>query len=68
MTDLWIFVEHSQYHTWTRAIVPRGIETVRELITYLQRGGQIESNWLDLPERAHYVPRAVGMTVIASLG
>ena len=67
MNELWLFIEHNQYKTWTRADVPRGIETVKELIDYLLRGGQVESEWLDLPDRAHFIPRAAGMTVIASL-
>jgi len=64
---LWLFVEHGKGKTWTRADVPQSIQTVKELINYLQHGGQIQSAWIDLPERVSYAPRAVGMTVIATI-
>jgi hypothetical protein len=67
MDQLWIFIEHGQHKTWTRAAVPNGIQAVKELINYLQRGGQVESEWIDLPERAKYTLRSAGMTVIATL-
>lgn len=67
MNELWLFVEHGPNHTWTRADVPAGIVTTRDLIGYLQRGGRVVSHWIDLPDRARFHPRAVGMTVIATL-
>jgi len=67
VNDLWLFVEHGKNKTWTRAQVPHNISTVRDMIVYLQRGGRIESPWMDLPDRARFTPRPVGMTVIATL-
>lgn len=65
-SDLWLFIAHG-HNTWTRADVPTGMKTARDLVTYLQRGGRIVSPWMDLPERAKFVPRVAGMTVIARL-
>ncbi len=65
--DLWLFIEWGKNNTWTRATVPPGIATLRDLISYLQRGGRVESPWMDLPDRPRFTPRAVGMTVIAAL-
>jgi hypothetical protein len=68
MSDLWLFVEHGKNQTWTRAQVPAGIATPRDLIGYLQRGGRVQSDWMAVPERARFTPRIVGpMTVIATL-
>jgi hypothetical protein len=67
VNDLWLFVEHGKNRTWTRADVPRGITTVRDMIGYLQRGGQVYSQWMELPARARFTPRPLGMTVIATL-
>ena len=65
--DLWLFIEWGENKTWTRADVPRGIVTARDMLGYLQRGGRVESPWLDLPERTRFTPRVIGMTVIAAL-
>ena len=67
MNELWLFLEHGKEKTWTRAFVPRGVHTVKELISYLGRGGKVESDWMEVPERAHFQPRAAGLTVIARL-
>ena len=67
MDDLWLFVEHGHNRTWTRASVPAGIATTRDMISYLQRGGRVESPWLDLPDRARFMPRVIGMTIIAKI-
>ncbi|MCI0551301.1 MAG: hypothetical protein L0287_10120 [Anaerolineae bacterium] len=67
MNELWLFVEHGKQRTWTRAFVPASVATVRDLINYLQRGGQVRSDWMDVPERAKYSARAVSQTVIATL-
>jgi hypothetical protein len=67
MNDLWLFIEWGKYKTWTRAEVPHGITTLRDLVSYLQRGGRVESSWMDLPDRPRFAPRVVGMTVIATL-
>lgn len=67
MNDLWLFIEHGSYKTWTRALVPHGITTVRDMLGYLQRGGRVVSNWMDIPDRARFTPRVAGMTVIATL-
>jgi hypothetical protein len=67
MNDLWLFIEWGKNNTWTRATVPAGVATIRDLLGHLQRGGRVESPWLDLPDRARFTPRAVGMTVIATL-
>jgi hypothetical protein len=67
MNDLWLFVEHGRNKTWTRADVPVGVLTPRDLIGYLQRGGRVQSLWMDLPDRPRFTPRVVGMTVIATL-
>lgn len=66
MNDLWLFIEHGT-GTWTRALIPSGVQSVMDLIRYLQRGGQVVSQWVDLPERAKYQPRNAGFTVIARL-
>ena len=60
MTDLWLFVEHG--NTWTRAEVPQGIKTARDLVNYIQRGGRIVSPWMQLPDR----PRFSGCRVLGS--
>lgn len=65
MNDLWLFIDHN--NIWTRALIPAGIHTARELVNYLQRGGRVVSDWMELPERARFVPRVVGMTVLARL-
>ena len=74
--DLWLFVVHGQNgNTWTRADVPQGINTARDLVAYLQRGGRIASPWIQIPERARFSPRVLGsmtadvpgMTVLACL-
>jgi hypothetical protein len=73
--DLWLFVVHGTGNTWTRADVPQGIKSVRDLVGYLQRGGRITSPWIQLPERARFTPRVLGsetsqpagMTVLAQL-
>jgi hypothetical protein len=67
MNDLWLFVEHGNNKTWTRADVPHGVATVRDLIGYLQHGGRVDSPWMVLPDRPRFTPRAVGMTIIATL-
>lgn len=67
MNDIWLFVEHGHNKTWTRAEVPAGIATPRDLIGYLQRGGRVVSPWIELPDRPRLTPRAIGMTVIATL-
>jgi len=67
MNDLWLFIEWGRYKTWTRATVPAGITTLRDLMSYLARGGRVESPWMDLPDRSRFAPRSVGMTVIATL-
>lgn len=66
-SDLWLFVVWNAGRTWTRALVPAGIRTPRELVDYLKRGGKIESSWLYIPERAQFIPRVVEMTVLAQL-
>ena len=65
MNDLWLFIDHG--NTWTRAAVPAGIQTPRDLVSYLQRGGRVVSDWMDIPARARFVPRVVGMTVLARI-
>ena len=50
MDDVWLFVEHGQKGSWTRAEVPAGILTPRDMIGYLQRGGRVASPWLEIPE------------------
>jgi hypothetical protein len=67
MTDLWFFIEHGKNKTWTRAQVPASIQTIRDLLGYLQRGGRIESPWMDLPDRARFTPRVVGTGLLATL-
>lgn len=67
MNEIWLFVEHGKEKIWTRAEVPVGVTTVRALITYLQRGGRVQSSWMEIPERARFVPRALGLTVVATL-
>lgn len=67
MAEIWFFVEHGPYKTWTRAIPPAGIRTVRDLVVYLQRGGRVESNWMEIPPRARLIPRVVGTGVLATL-
>jgi hypothetical protein len=67
MNDLWLWIEHGPNRTWTRAQVPDRITTPRDLVGYLQRGGRVESLWMDIPDRARYTPRVVGMSVIAKL-
>ena len=67
MNDLWFFVEHGKNKTWTRAAVPAGVVTIRDLLGYLQRGGRIESDWMEIPDRARFVPRVVGTGLIATL-
>lgn len=67
MTDLWLFVVYNNGNTWTRADVPQGIQSVRDLVAYLQRGGRVMSQWMDVPERARFVPRVIGQTVLAQL-
>lgn len=65
--ELWLFIEWGPNRTWTRALVPPGIATVRDLIGYLQRGGRVRSEWMEIPERSRFLPRPIGMTVIATL-
>ena len=66
MTDLWLFVEHG--NTWTRAEVPQGIKTARDLVNYIQRGGRIVSPWMQLPDRVRFAGcRILGLTVLARL-
>jgi hypothetical protein len=65
--DLWLFIEYGKNKTWTRAVVPAGITTIRDLTNYLARGGRVQSPWLDLPDRPRLTPRAIGMTVVATL-
>jgi hypothetical protein len=66
--DLWLFVVHGQNgNTWTRAEVPQGIKSVRDLVAYLQRGGRVMSQWMEVPERARFAPRVIGQTVLAQL-
>lgn len=67
MNDLWLFVEHGRNKTWTRAQVPDRMATPRDLVGYLQRGGRVVSSWMDIPDRARFTSRAIGMTVIATL-
>lgn len=67
MNELWLWIEHGEYKTWTRAEVPAGITSPRDLCAYLQRGGRVESRWIDLPDRPRFAPRSIGMTVIATL-
>lgn len=67
MNEIWLFIVTNHGNTWTRAAVPAGIQTARELIAYLQRGGRVVSEWIDLPERPRFIPRAAGMTVLARL-
>ena len=57
MNDLWLFIEHGRNNTWTRAFVPNGVKTVRDMITYLQRGGKVISDWMDIPECEVRSPR-----------
>ena len=49
MIDLSLFVVHG--NTWTRAEVPQGIKTARDLVSYIQRGGRISARWMLLPDR-----------------
>lgn len=64
----WLWIEHGDYKTWTRADVPAGILTVRDLAGYLQRGGRVESRWMELPDRPRFTTlRAVGQSLIATL-
>lgn len=65
--DLWFFIEHGKNKTWTRAQVPAGVRSLSDLMGYLQRGGRIESLWMDLPERARFTPRVLGTGVLARL-
>jgi hypothetical protein len=67
MKDLWLFIEHGPNKTWTRAAVPAGVQTTRDLVGYLQRGGRVQSDWMEIPERARFLPRVVGPTIIATL-
>lgn len=65
--DLWLFVEHGEFGTWTRANVPHGITTVRDMLSYIQRGGRVLSDWMDIQPSARFIPRVAGMTVLARL-
>ncbi len=65
--DLWLFVEWGPNNTWTRADVPTGLRTTRELVDHIRRGGKIQSQWIDLPDHARFIPRVAGMTVLARL-
>lgn len=67
MNELWLFVVHNGGRTWTRAAVPSGIQTARDLIDYLRRGGRVVSAWMDIPERARFSARVIGMTVLARI-
>lgn len=67
MNELLIFIVHNKGNTWTRAQVPNGIQTVRDLLSYVQRGGKVVSEWMDIHERARFIPRAIGFTVLARL-
>lgn len=67
MNELWLFIEHGNHRTWTRAFIPNSVSTVRDLLNYLQRGGQVRSDWMDVPERAKFISRVLGQTVIANL-
>ena len=68
MNEIWLFIIHGQNNTWTRALVPHNVQTVRDLISYLQRGGKVDSDWMYIPERAKFIiPRAAGLTVLARL-
>lgn len=67
MDELWLFVEHGPNNIWTRAQVPAGVKTVRDLVGYLQRGGRITSEWMQIPERARFTPRVAGATVLARI-
>ena len=67
ISDVWLFVEHGQNRTWTRAAVPAGVTNTRDLVKYLQRGGRVQSKWMDIPDRARFIPRTVGTSVIAAL-
>lgn len=68
MTDLWLFVEWRP-GTWTRALIPAGVQTVQDLIAHIQRGGKIISEWIDLPEHAKIKAHQIGKsaTVLATL-
>ena len=65
--SLWLFIEHGPNRTWTRALLPKGVSSVRDLIGYLQHGGRVVSDWIDLPDRFRLTPRVAGLTVIARL-
>ena len=65
--DLWIFIIHNNGRTLTRANVPHGITTLREMIDYIRRGGKIVSNWIDIPDQARFSTHIVGMTVLAKI-
>lgn len=67
MDELWLFVIHNHGTTWTRAQVPAGVKTVRDLVGYLQKGGRIDSPWMEIPERARFASRVIGETVLALL-
>lgn len=67
MNDIWLFIEHSKNKTWTRAHVPAGVASARDLLGYLQRGGRVQSDWMDIPDRVRFIPRTIGKTVIATL-
>lgn len=63
----WLFVEHGRNKTWTRALVPAGVRDLRDLLGYLQRGGRVDSPWMEIPDRARFVPRVVGAGILATL-
>lgn len=65
--DIWLFIEHGRNKTWTRALVPKGIQTIRDLVHYLTRGGRVESPWMEIQPSARFIPRVAGLTVLAQL-
>lgn len=67
MDDLWLFVVWNRGQTWTRALIPVGVRTPRELVDYLRHGGEVDPYKLELPPHARFVPRVIGMTVLAQL-
>jgi hypothetical protein len=67
MNDIWLFIEHGRGRSWSRAEFPERIQTVRDLILHLQRGGEVDAYNMEIPKRPRFAVRIIGMTVVARL-
>lgn len=67
--DLWLFVVFDHGNKWIRAAVPMGIRDVNSMVSYLKRGGWVEpiSDICSPIPPGRFIPRVVGMTVLARL-